>query len=232
MLFSPQIPLKLEPQRLDRLEDFVRGPNEHAFMAVLQLLEKPEGSLFLSGPEGSGKSHLLNGACHAARELGMAAFYIPLRRLPAEAAAGLQGLQILDLVCVDDLDCIAGNSGWEQALFNCFNEVHAARGRILVSSRKPLSALPFGLPDLASRLAWGVRQKLQVPGDEGKREVLQRQARRMHIELPPDVQDYLLKHGKRDMSSLLRSLERLRDAAFSEKRRITVPLLREVLKAR
>lgn len=229
MLFSPQIPLNLEPQRPDRLEDFVRGPNDNAFLAVRQLLDEPGGSLFLSGPEGSGKSHLLNALCHAARERAMAAFYIALRRLPDEAAAGLRGLQILDLVCVDDIDAIAGKPAWERALFHCFNEVHAARGRLLVSSREPLSVLSFDLPDLASRLGWGLRQSLQSPDDEGKRAVLQRQAERMHIELPADVQSYLLKHGRRDMASLLRALQRLRDAAFAAKRRITVPLAREII---
>ena len=67
MLFSPQIPLQLEPSRSDRFEDFVAGPNQNTLLAVQQLLDDPGSSLFLSGPEGSGKSHLLNALCHAAR---------------------------------------------------------------------------------------------------------------------------------------------------------------------
>ena len=50
---------------------------------------------------------------------------------------GLEGLQQLDLVCVDDFDRVAGNATWERALFRCFNEVRAAQGRLLVSSRLP-----------------------------------------------------------------------------------------------
>jgi len=157
MLFSPQIPLQLEPRRPDRFDDFIAGPNVSALAAVRQLLNEPGGSLFLSGPDGSGKSHLLNALCHEARENGLAAFYIAPKRLPEEAAASLEGLQVLDLVCVDDLDCVAGNPVWESALFGCFNEVRAARGRLLVSSNRPLASLEFCLPDLASRLAWGVR---------------------------------------------------------------------------
>ena len=230
MLFSPQIPLQLEPRRPDRFEDFVTGPNESALAAVKHLLDEPGGSLFLAGPEGSGKSHLLNALCHAAREDGLAAFYIALKRLPEEAAASLEGLQVLDLVCVDDLDSVAGNPVWENALFACFNEVRAAQGRLLVSSSQPLASLELGLPDLASRLAWGVRQHLRLPDDDGKLEILQQRARTLRIELPEDVQNYLLKHSKRDMSSLLLALERLKDAAFVGKRKITVPLAREILK--
>ena len=232
MLFSPQIPLQLEPPRPDRLEDFIPGPNANVLQAVRHLLDEPGSFLFLSGPQGSGKSHLLNGLCHAAREQGMGAFYIALKRLPEEAAAGLEGMQMLDLVCVDDLDSVAGNGNWEKALFRCFNEVREAQGRLLVASSRPLKSLPLGLPDQASRLAWGVRLNLQPPDDAGKTEILRQSARSLHISLPDDVQSYLLKHGKRDMASLLTAVEKLKDAAFAEKRKITIPLAREVLGAR
>ena len=232
MLFSPQIPLQLEPPRPDRFEDFVAGPNGSVLEAVRHLPDEAGASLFLSGPQGSGKSHLLNALCHAARERGMAAFYIALKRLPEEAAAGLEGLQVLDLVCVDDIDRVAGNDTWERALFRCFNEVRAARGRLVVSSRQPLGTLDFGLPDLASRLAWGLRLKLQLPDDGDKIRILQQRARSLHIELPDDVQAYLLKHSRRDMASLLTLVEQLKDAAFAAKRKITVPLARELIGAR
>ncbi len=229
MLFSPQIPLQLEPRRPDRFEDFIPGPNKNVLLATRQMLEEPGSSLFLSGPESAGKSHLLNALCHAAREMGLGAFYIALKHLPDEAAAGLEGLQGLDLVCVDDLDSVAGKLVWEQALFRCFNEIRAANGRLVVSSRMSLSSLQFGLPDLQSRLSWGLRMKLQLPGDEGKLQVLQQRAQALGIELPPDVQRYLIKHSKRDMGSLLTLLEQLKDAAFVAKRRLTVPLAREIL---
>ena len=48
----------------------------------------------------------------------------------------------------------------------------------------------------------------------------------MRIEVPQDVQNYLLRYGRRDMASLLAALEQLKDAAFAGKRRITVPLAR------
>lgn len=232
MLFSPQIPLQLEPPRPDRFEDFHIGPNGAAFNAVRELLDEPGGFIFLSGPEGSGKSHLLNALCHRARERDMAAFYIALKRLPESAAAGLDGLQVLDLVCVDDLDRVAGNPAWERALFNCFNEVRSAGGRLLVSSRQPLRSLNIVLPDLASRLAWGLRLSLQAPGDEGKLQVLQQRARSLHIELPEDVQRYLIKHSTRELAALLRTVELLKDAAFAGKRKITIPLAREVMNTR
>jgi len=230
--FSPQIPLQLEPPRPDRFEDFVEGPNAAVAQAVRHLLDEEAACLYLSGPESSGKSHLLNALCHDARERGMAAFYIAVKHLPEEAAAGLEGLQVLDLVCVDDIEHIAGNATWERALFRCFNEVRAAGGRLLVASRQPLASIGFDLPDLASRLSWGVRQKLRAPGEDDKREIMSGRARKLHIQLPEDVREYVLKHGRRDVASLLKIVEGLKDAAFIEKRRITVPLARELMKDR
>ncbi len=231
MLFSPQIPLPLEPRRADRFDDFIAGPNRNVVLAVKQLLDEPGSNLFLSGPPGSGKSHLLNALCHAAREKGLKAFYIALKRLPEEAAASLKGLQDLDLVCVDDLHSVVGNPAWENSLFRCFNELRSAGGSLAVSSQLALSMLQFGLPDLESRLAWGLRLKLRLPGDEGKLQVLQQRAQVLGIDLPQDVQRYLIKHSKRDMGSLLTTLENLKQAAFVAKRRITIPLAREVLAA-
>ena len=99
----------------------------------------------------------------------------------------------------------------------------------MVSSSVGLSQLPLALPDLKSRLAWGVRQKLQAPAEAEKLEILKGRARHLQIDLPEDVIHYLLKHGRRDIATLLETLEQLKQSAFAGKRRITVPLAREVL---
>src|SRR5210317_2285362 len=125
MLFSPQIPLPLIPRRDGRFEDFVAGPN-HAVVEALRHMPDEEGAhVFLHGGEGSGKTHLLNALCYQVRESGGRAFYLALKRLPENAIESLQGLEALDLVCVDDLHVIAGNDRWEEALFHCFNRVRA-----------------------------------------------------------------------------------------------------------
>ena len=149
MLFSPQIPLQLMPLRDSRFENFVDGPNHAVVKALKHLPDEPGSHIFLYGGEGSGKSHLLNAMCVETRERHGRAFYLALNRLPKDAIASLEGLEKLDLVCVDDLHIIAGDQAWEEALFHCFNRIREANGRLLVSSRKRLSALDLGLPDLA-----------------------------------------------------------------------------------
>lgn len=230
MLFSPQIPLRLEPLRDSRFENFVSGPNHAVVRALKDLSNEPGSNIFLSGGEGSGKTHLLNALCVETRAGQGRAFYLALKRLPKDAIASLQGLEKLDLVCVDDLHVIAGDRAWEEALFHCFNRIREANGRLLVSSRERLSALELGLPDLASRLAWGLRLQLLPLEDNDKLAVINKHCEALGLTLPDDVQQYLLKHHDRSMVALIHTVENLQQAALTHKRRITIPLAREVLK--
>jgi len=103
--------------------------------------------------------------------------------------------------------------------------VGACWGPAACRSTRGSSACPTGV----RRLAWGLRLNLQIPDDEGKLEIMRQRARSLDSELPEDVQNYVLKHGRRDMASLLGVVEKLKDAAFAGKRKITVPLAREIL---
>jgi DnaA-homolog protein len=226
---TAQILLPLEGRRTDRFEDFVPGVNGKVVAALQELLQSTEGCVFVRGAEGSGKTHLLNATFNQAQGLDMRAFYLCLGHLPDTAAAGLAGLEALDLVCIDDIDRIVGQPAWEKALFHFFNRFRSQRGRLVVSSSQPLSSLRFDLPDLASRLAWGLRLQLQPLGDEGKAEVLHNRSAALGIELPQDVSNYLLSRGGRNISVLLDNLEAIRLAALQGKRKITIPLAREVL---
>ena len=230
MLFSSQIPLQLTPLRDSRFENFVDGPNHAVVKALKHLAEEPGSHIFLYGAEGSGKSHLLNAMCVDTRERQGRAFYLALKRLPQNALASLEGLEKLDLVCVDDLHVIAGDQAWEEALFHCFNRIKETNGRLLVSSRERLSALELGLPDLKSRLAWGLRLQLLPLEDQDKLEVINLHCIALGLNLPEDVQQYLLKHHDRSMAALINTVENLQQAALTHKRRITIPLAREVLK--
>jgi len=231
MLFSPQIPLPLMPRRDGRFEDFVAGPNEALVEALKQVPGEQGSHVFLFGAEGSGKTHLLNALCHEMREQQGRAFYLALKRLPKDAIASLQGLETLDLVCVDDLHVIVGDEAWEEALFHCFNRIREANGRLVVSSCVRLSAMNIDLPDLASRLAWGLRLPLLPLEDEDKLAVIDLHCSALGTRLPEDVQHYLLKRHDRSLSALIKTVENLHQAALTNKRRITVPLAREVLKA-
>jgi len=229
MLFSPQIPLPLEPSRESRFEDFIAGPNEALLQTLKAVPVENDQQIFLSGPDASGKTHLLNAICLASREHGMTAFYAGLKSVPAESSGLLEGLEKVDVVCVDDVQQIGGDPQWEEALFHCVNRIRSRQGRLILASSTALSVIPFALPDLVSRLQWGLRLQLQALEDEDKIKVLNRHAASLGIEIPEDVGRYLIRRSSRNLQKLLLIVERLQSAAFTSKRRITIPLAREVL---
>ncbi len=231
MLFSPQIPLPLNPRRDGRFDGFVAGPNEAAVKTLKNVTGQSGSHVFLAGGEGSGKTHLLTALCCQTREQGGRAFYLALKRLPKNAVASLQELEKLNLVCVDDLHLIAGDPAWEEALFHCFNRIREANGSLVVSCRIQLSALRLGLPDLASRLAWGLHTLLLPLAEHDKLRVMGQHSEALGIKLPDDVQHYLLRRQERSMAALLHTVDKLHHLALTNKRRITVPLARETLKA-
>jgi len=232
MLYSPQLPLQLVSPPASRFDDYISGPNGATVAALRHAPEDPGCSIFLHGPRGSGKTHLLTALCLHVRERGRRAFYLDLQQLPENAIGSLQGLESLDIVCVDNLHAIAANELWEEALFHLFNRIRETRGRLVVSSRKRLSGLGLILPDLQSRLMWGLRLPLLPLGDQDLLRVISQRSEALGTRLPADVQLYLIKHQQRNLSTLLQTVEDLQRAALAEKRRITVPLVREVLKAR
>ncbi len=131
---------------------------------------------------------------------------------------------------MDDLHTVAGNRDWENALFHLVNRLRASGGNFVVASRRRLSALQLDLPDLASRLAWGLRLQLEPLGEEERVLVMRQHADSLGIDLPDEVLTYLKGRGQRSLAGMLQVVERLQQAAFTAKRRITVPLAREVLK--
>ncbi len=231
MLYSPQLPLQLAAPPAKRFDDFVSGPNGALVAALKHAADEPGCSIFLYGPQGSGKTHLLTALCLYLRERGQRAFYLDLRQLPDNAIESLQGLENLDLVCVDNLHAIAGSKTWEEALFSLFNRLRDARGRLVVSSRRRLSSVDLVLPDLRSRLVWGLRLSLLPLGDEDLLRALAQGSEALGIRLPAEVRRYLVKHQERHLPTLLGTVEDLHRAALAGKRRITIPLAREVLRA-
>lgn len=225
-----QLPLGLRLADTARLDNFVPGANREAVAAVRQCVAAPGAvTLFLAGPAGSGKTHLLQAACRAAQAQGVQAAYVPLAERAALSPALLEGLEDYALVAVDDLDAVAGDGAWEEALFHLYNRLREAGGRLLGAALAPPEQSGLRLPDLRSRLAWGALYVLQLPDDATRLQILTRRARDRGLELPAEVGRFLLHRCPRDLPALLALLERLDRAALAAQRRLTIPFVREVL---
>lgn len=185
--------------------------------------------LYLSGPSGSGKSHLMLAACAEAAALGRRAAYLALPAFAGRLGDALAAREGAHLVCLDGLEAIPGDRGEEEALFHFHNRARASGAVVIYAARGNPATLGIGLPDLATRLGQCVRLVLEPLDDAGRRDVLRQRAARRGLELDAPVLDYLLRRVDRDLASLTALLDRLDQASLVAQRRITIPFLRTQL---
>lgn len=227
---TTQLPLDLRWPRRQRFEHFHAGANAAALAAVQMLATQPGAPwVYLSGAAGSGKSHLLMAACHAAHEAGRTVQYLPLRKLHEHFMA-LRGMAGSQLIALDDIDALAGEREAEHALFDLYNRARAEGTALIFTAEAGPAQLMLGLPDLRSRLGACTQFPLKALDDGERREVLKSQAALRGIELDDTVLDWLFARYARDLGALLDLLDRLDQASLAAQRRITVPFLRTFLR--
>lgn len=211
------------------LGNFLPQPGSEALMGALQqqLAAGGESVIYLHGGEGSGKSHLLQAACHRA---GSGALYLPLADLveysPEEVLAGVAEMR---LICLDDLDAIAGNKTWEMALFSLYNRARETGASLLLAAASAPRVIALQLEDLRSRLSWGVVYHLPPCDDGRKVAILQYRARRRGLTLPDEVASYLVSRAPRSLDTLLQLLDRLDQASLEHKRALSIPFIKQTL---
>lgn len=217
MLTAPiQLPLPLGGQAAPSFDDFVEGDSAAA-LAHLRALRMPEAPVYLWGPPGSGKSHLLQAMAAQVRQVGRrAADFEPGRPLPADAT----------LAVIDDAHAL--DDAAQADAFRWFVDAAAAGVQIIAAGHVPPVDLPLR-EDLRTRLGWGLTFALQPLSDTQVRAVLRRAADRRGIALADEVLDYLLSRFARDLRHLMKLLDHLDRYALSRSRHVTVPLIRQML---
>ena len=217
-----QVPLALGPEPNWQLDNFLPGANfqwqqVHAALAQPQ----PATPLYLWGPPGSGKTHLLRAAAALAQERGQLIAAVDGTSAPPWEFDEQTGLLLLD-------DCERYDTRRQQAAFALFVQATTLGVPVLAAGRLPPVDLPIR-DDLRTRLGWGLVYQLVPPGEDHVRALMRREADRRGIVLSDEVIDYLLKRCARDLSHLMRLLDRLDQQALAAKRAITLPLVRQVL---
>ncbi|MBS1211810.1 MAG: hda [Proteobacteria bacterium] len=225
-----QLPLPFAFNAEQGFEQFHAGGNEETVAHLRRAARGAEELLiYVWGGESMGKSHLLQACCQEAYRSGQTVSYLPLRTLLGYGSEVLDGLEHQDLVCLDDIDVLMGKVEWEHALFRLFNRLRDAKHRLIVSATVPPAEMAVDLPDLKTRLGWGLTLMLRPLSDEDRLAALSLQARSLGLDLPPPVGRFLLAHYRRDLASLRQLLEHLDRASLAAKRKLTVPFLKTYL---
>ncbi len=215
------LPLLQRPQ--STLESFVTGPNAEAVAAVGALLAGSHDGepVYLWGDRASGRSHLLQAfARAAAAEQGRAAVATPAAEVDGDwSPAG-------PLLVVDDVERLSPDG--QVRLFDAINRGRAEGWKMLFAGPLPPARLALR-GELTSRLAQGLVMQLQHLTDADKAAAMMDYAARAGFALPADVADYLLRHGRRDLGTLLAVVQAIDEVSLRERRAVSVRLAHDVL---
>jgi DnaA-homolog protein len=228
---AAQLTLGLSLRDEATFNNFYPGKNAELISLFKKMVQgEGERVFYLCGTKGHGLSHLLQACCHEAHQSNFSSVYLPLAELSQSVSSSiLDGLETLSLICIDDLDCIAANNEWEEAIFHLYNRIYDSGGRIVIAAHALPKALHLQLPDLVSRLSWGIVYPLHSLSDEEKFNVFMMRAKARGLCLADEVAHYILTHSPRQMSHLFAALEKLDQASLVAKRRLTIPFVKEVL---
>jgi DnaA-homolog protein len=218
-LFHSDVPMRqlildLLPDSPPTLDNFVPGGNAETVSALTEWLAggHRDTSFCLYGESGCGRSHLL---------LASTFQYVDAGRNPS-----LKGVADGAELAIDNVDTLGADG--QIALFNHFNRLKMAGGRLLTAAPQPPAHLALR-EDLRTRLGSGLIYRLQPLTDAEKAEAIAAQAKERALKLSPEAINYLLRHAPRDMRTLSMLVVALDQYTLEQKRAVTLPLLRELL---
>ena len=222
-----QLALPLQLADYAVFETFLADGNEAVVDHLQSLPGAAEGQgAWIWGAPATGKSHLLQATCERFADR---AAYLPLADMAEAGPALLEGLESRQLVCIDDIDHVAGDDDWERGLFVLCNALVEAGHHLLVSASVSPRESGIVLADLKSRLQRLATFHLRALDEASRMAALQLRASHRGLELPADTARFLMTRSRRDMKSLYELLDRLDLEALRAQRRLTIPFVRDVL---
>ena len=176
-------------------ENFIKGPsNQFAFAAAQAVAANPSGAynpLFIYGPSGLGKTHLLN----AIKTATMEQFRQRYRKA--------------DVLLIDDIQFLAGKESTQEEFFHTFNTLHNDGRQIVIASDRPAKEIKSLEERLRTRFEWGLTADIQPPDFETRVAIVKRKAELLNLDLPNDVAEYIANHLKQNIRQLEGAVKKL-----------------------
>ena len=206
---------------------FTSRENSH----LLSLLKDSDflDDLFIYGTKESGKTFLLQAMCNSYSSVSKSSLYIPLKKVMNYGVEIFESLENIDLICVDGIEEAISKIEWEKAIFNLINKALISETRLILTSSKNLKSLNFSLPDLESRIRKIQGYELHPINDKDIFDALKYISKLTSINLGDKEAKYLVTYSQRNISNLVHILESLDQLSMEMKRKITIPLIKEVI---
>lgn len=228
---TQQLTLNVGMRDGPRFSSFFVTPENAELLGILKRgFEQHFPQLFIWGEQYVGKSHLLQACCENYYQKGLMAAYLPLSTCAKYGVRMLAGLEVKQLIAIDDLDTILGQRPWEEALMNLINRCRANHQPLILAGRSNPREIEGLLPDLASRLLWGPVYKVNALNPEQCMQAMAWRAHQRGFELPLAVIKYIEKHYPPNINALMQLLNQVDSLSLTKGRKITREFIREIIR--
>ncbi len=206
-------------------ESFVVGPsNRFAHGAAVAVTNNPGevyNPLFIYGPPGVGKTHLLYAIANGIRKKNSEAkiVYIKGDEFTNELIDAIQSGTNLsfrnkyreaDLFLIDDIQFIAGKNSTQEEFFHTFNKLYEEHKQIVMTSDRKPSDMPTLEDRLRTRFEWGLVADIQPPDYETRMAIIKNKATSLALDLSNEVCDYIANNVTNNVRQIEGTVKKLR----------------------
>ncbi len=210
-------------------ETFIVGnSNSFTYAACKAVTEKLLGKqinsynpLFIYGPSGLGKTHLITAIMNEVKKSDPSknCIYVRGETFTNEIINAIQAgtteqfrskYRSADLLLVDDIQFISGKTSTQEEFFHTFNELHEVGKQIVLTSDRPPKDIKTLEERLRTRFEWGLLTDIQPPDFETRIAIIRRKAELLHIEIPNDVTEFIATKLKTNIRQLEGAVKKLK----------------------
>ena len=198
--------------------------------------------VFLYGPTGVGKTHLIQAIGIRVKEVKPSArvLYITARVFENQYGQAVHDKKVtdfinfyqsIDVLLIDDIQEIAGKVGTQKAFFPIFNHLHQKGKQIIMTSDRPPVELDGIMERLINRFSWGVTEVLPKPDLELRKQIINQKSRKNGLALSEDVVELIAEYATDSVRELEGVIMSLITRASILKHPVTADLARVVMKS-
>ena len=222
-----QLPINFSFYEIKSFFNYIPGNNIFIIETLRRVAnENSHNLIFLVGAISSGKTHLCSSTYEESKKNKL---YYTVENI---SKLNRENIEYLELLIVDDFDIIINNYNLEENLFYIINDLMIRKKNIFLTSSVPISEIKFKLKDLKTRVCSDQILEIKELDDSEKIDLLHKIAKNRGWTLPDKVSKFILNHFDRDLYFLCNVIKNIDERSLSEKKNITIPFIKKIIKSR
>ena len=227
MIDIKQLPINFSFYEIKSFFNYIPGNNIFIIETLRRVAnENSHNLIFLVGATSSGKTHLCSSTYEESKKNKL---YYTVENI---SELNRENIEYLELLIVDDFDIIINNYNLEEKLFYIINDLMIRKKNIFLTSSVPISEIKFKLKDLKTRVCSDQILEIKELDDSEKINLLHKIAKNRGWILSDKVSKFILNHFDRDLYFLCNVIKNIDERSLSEKKNITIPFIKKIIKSR